>query len=81
MVLNRGNNIIKDMYVGFCFHEGAFDNWKLLNSLKKVIPNIHEFIAHEGLIRVKTENQIHEFSGETTEDIIETLVKERFNIK
>lgn len=62
-------------YIGFCFHGGALHNLRLLNSLSKVIPTILKFEAHEGLIYCKFANGVYtEFSGDTTQDIIESLI-------
>lgn len=64
-------------YIGFQFHEGAFHNYKLLNTLRGIIPDILKFNAHKGSIYIILDNDARTklcFSGDTTNDIIKKLI-------
>lgn len=76
--LNKQYDLEESLYIGFKFHQGGLHNFKILNSLNRVIPQIEKFIAHEGIIYVKIKDKESKvFSGETTAEIIEFLVSKK----
>jgi len=67
-------------YVGFNFHQGAKENIKLITTLHKILPKDIVYIrAWKGSIFFMFNNgEEKDFCGETTPEIIEWLVKRKF---